>query len=427
MRLFLKDLLLLRRSVSFYLLLALTSLFVGNSFVLAVDIYSKASVAALKDAAYAKGFEPVLGVFVPSAGAYYLLFSLMLPFVVIPLLNAEKENDALFLVVQAGYSFSEILLVKLVVAAVVVVASIVIFAPAVFFWVVWGGHVAWGELLLLFAGYLLYGFLVSSISLFASSVFASFSASAILALAVILFPWVVDFANDVISSPLFAYLSDFSFSQLLSLFEKGVFSLREVLCFFVFIFGFLFMAYFCLRVDLRKRWLWLGLAGLSTLVILQALSFVRVAEDITESRRNSFPVSAERALKRLPPLRIELYFDPQDSRLQDYKREFLDRLLLVKRDVEVVFPKEEELERNYGIIKYCIRLKGGLKCESTYSNSPEEAFQILSKLSGVRIELSNPYPGYPLVVPSVKLKSVKYFYYLLLPSCFGFCALLTGL
>ena len=119
-----------------------------------------------------------------------------------------------------------------------------------------------------------------------------------------------------------------------------------------------------------------------------------------------------------PPLKIKIYLDKTDSRFQDYKKEFLDRITMIK-DIEIEFAHGKELEENYGLITYALKVKGHWLTESTYSNSLEEAFQILSKLSGVSFHTGyNPYPGYPLVVAKEKLISLKYLYYVGLPFLF---------
>jgi len=86
----------------------------------------------------------------------------------------------------------------------------------------------------------------------------------------------------------------------------------------------------------------------------------------------------------------------------------------------------DELEKQYGIIKYELISDSGIKSDSTYSNSVEEAFQILSGLSGLKFNIQEDlYPGYPIVVNRNQLFPVKILYFLLFPLVFTFLLIYT--
>ena len=404
-----KDILVLTTSSAFYLLLIITSFLIGSSFITSIDLYSKASVAALSDPLYAKSFEPVPGVFVPAFGGFYLVFSLLLPFVVIPMISREFENNTISLLPQLGYGFGKIITGKFLVALGYVLLSLSLSFPAIIFWKLVGGHVAWIEMALLPAGYVLYGILVISISFASAAILKNTSGSAILALTLILSSWVLDFAKEGSTSSILLYLSKFTFTSLLKVFEKGIFSAGVLVKLAILSGTFIMIAYFMLFE--RKNALRAIFAFVIGLLLLSIPVDYRV--DITKSYRNSFPPAVRSALKRLPPLEIDIHLLKSDSRFIDYRREFLDRLLLVKKDVTVRFPGSG----TYGLFVYKVKRKDTWLVDSTFSNSPEEAFSIISSLSGVKIPQPDvtDYPGYPLVVERKRMWYLKFVYYLLLP------------
>ena len=408
-----KEILVFTSSSAFYLLIIIASFLIGSSFITSIDLYSKASVAALKDPIYARSFEPVPGVFVPAFGGFYLVFSLLLPFAVIPMISREFEYNTISLLPQLGYGMGKILIQKFFVSLGYVLLTLSLSTPAIIFWITVGGHVAWAEMALLLAGYVLYGILVISISFASASILKSTSSASILALTIVLSSWVLDFMKDATASPLILYLSKFTFTSLLRVFEKGIFSAGVLVKLAILSGTFLVIAYFMMEFFKRKNALRATLTLIIGLILLFASGFIGYRADITESYRNSFPPAVRAALRKLPPLEIDIHLRKSDSRLVDYRREFLDRLLLVKRDVKVVFPDSG----TYGLFVYRVKNNSTWISDSTFSNSPEEAFSIISTLSGIKIPQPDvtDYPGYPLVVERERLWYLKFVYYLLLP------------
>ena len=411
-----KDIRILLRSSTFYLMMIVSSLVAGNSFILAVDLYSKASIAALNDPFYAKSFEPVPGIFVPTMGGFYLVFSLIFPFVVIPLLSKELENNTLLVLYQLEYSAAEIVWSKVVASLVAILSPVSLVIPSLIFWKVMGGHIPLSEIALLLAGYILYGLVVTSVSIFSASILKNTSAAAILALGTTLFSWILDFSGTVMSSHIVHTLERFSLSRFLPLFEKGILSFKAP-------FDMILLSSFLISVSsmliypgVKKQKNIAKIAIFATIVLL-LWRFDPVEKDITESHRNSFPVQLVNKLRKIDEMKIEIYLSPEDSRYRDYESEFLSRLKLIRRDVKVLLKDDPELK--YGLIRYEIKVNGKWKADSTYSTSPEEAFSILSALSGVKLDFQeNPYPGYPLVIDSRDLDKLKILYFLILPAAF---------
>ena len=394
------------------LFLFLQCFLAGYSFCSAVSLYSNASVAAVNNPLYATGFEPVPGVFVPTWGGLYLLYSLLLPFVVIPTVVMERARNTLVILLQVPFRLSEILLAKVAAGFLFLVFSLLLMLPAIYIWHMLGGHVPLGELLLLNAGYLLYGLFVIGVSVFAGTLFNNVAGASILSIVLITVSWIIEFGKDMNVSPMMLGLAGWTTTAMLKSFEHGVLSLSAVLYFVILSVVFVLASRSFFDVEFNIRWI------VSSVVLLAAglglIGYTSFNVDVTESHRNSFQPAIVQALKKMPPLEIDVYLRRTDSRFRDYEASFLKKLFLVKRDIRLKFIRGRSLEKNYGLFVY--RVNG--KSASTYSNSEEEIFPLLFKLAGINNyrECSREhFRGYPLVVKESKLSFVRYAYYVVLP------------
>jgi ABC-type transport system involved in multi-copper enzyme maturation permease subunit len=168
---------------------------VGYSFAQAVSLYSESSVAALQSPVLARSLSPLDGILVPTFGSFYVAVTLLFPFVAIRALGQEKESGALRLLVQLPYRSSTLVVAKFcaVLAAWLMVSIPALSALAV--WAVLGGHLAAPETLNLLFGHLLYGLLAGAIGLFAAAISDNAATAAIIALAVTIGSWVLDFTR----------------------------------------------------------------------------------------------------------------------------------------------------------------------------------------------------------------------------------------
>lgn len=370
---------------------------IAYSFYSAVDLYSKASVAAIGNPLYATGFEPVPGVFVPTFGGLFIIFSLIAPFLLIRSVGEEKKNNTLPLLVQLPYSLRSIFLTKLLAASMLILVSILFFVPLLFFWNFMGGHIPWSETILLMSGYSLYGLFVISVSFFSASIFRSNSQASIFSLAVIMFSWFVDFGKEMNIIPMLNSLSGWTTTKQLKVFESGILSLSSIF-YFILLSSFLSsLAYYFFNINIRNRTKQIVTTFLICFLLFGLAVNVQLKKDISESRKNSFSAYETNFLKKLPAIDIEIYLEPTDGRFKDYKNDFLKKLELIKNNISVHFAKGRSLSENYGLFKYSINNKS----QETYSNSAHEIFMVLEELSGLRIERSESdirYAGYPLVV-----------------------------
>src|SRR5215218_8882765 len=96
-----------------WVLLLLLGPVVGYSFFQAVSLYAEASSAARDSPVLGTGLSPLDGILVPTLGAFYVMVTLLFPFVAIRVLGQEKESGALRLLTQLPYRPPSLVAVKL--------------------------------------------------------------------------------------------------------------------------------------------------------------------------------------------------------------------------------------------------------------------------------------------------------------------------
>jgi ABC-2 type transport system permease protein len=301
---------------------------VGYGFIEAVALYAEASRSAASFPELARGLSPLDGVLVPTFGAFYVATTLLFPFVAIRALGAEKQNGGLKLLLQLPYRPATVVIAKLAAVQAGWLIGLVPGLSALILWVGLGGHLAAPETATLLLGHFLYGLLVASIGLFAAALTEGPATAAIVALAVTLGAWMLDFAAT--GQALWARgLADFSPTAALRSFETGLLSLPAIL-------GLLIAA--AMLSLLAIVWLppgraigeraVLSAAVLAAAVVAAAAAMqARVYADVTEDRRNSFAPADEAALRRLTgPLAVTVFLAPDDPRLADFNRQVLNKL-----------------------------------------------------------------------------------------------------
>jgi ABC-type transport system involved in multi-copper enzyme maturation permease subunit len=377
---------------------------VGFSFFQALSLYGEASAAAKDQAALASGLAPLDGVLVPTFGAFYVTVTLLFPFVAIRALGREKETGTLRLLVQLPYPVSTLIGAKGAAVAGAWLIAIIPALSALALWTALGGHLHGLETLNLLLGHLLYGLLVASIALFAAAIAESAATAAIITLAATIGSWILDFA--LAGQPgLLEWIARLSLTQTLRPFEQGLLSAGLVIGIVAAITGFAALAAVwlhpgvALRVKLMRSALCVAAAGTVLLLATQ----VRTAVDVTEDRRNSFPLADERALRELrEPLLITVHLAPEDPRYADLRRNVLSKLERVLANVTIRLATAGQSvvgsasEENYGEIEY----RYGGHSDKSRSTSHREILPLLYGLAGIAPPAPVPgedYPGYPLV------------------------------
>jgi ABC-2 type transport system permease protein len=387
-----------------WIMLLLLCPLVGYSFVQAVSLYGEASIAALQSPVLARSLSPLDGILVPTLGSFYVAVTLLFPFVSIRALGQEKETGALRLLVQLPYRPSTLVSAKLIaVLAAWCLASI----PALSALVIWrilGGHLAPLETANLLFGHLVYGLLIGALALFAASIAESAATAAIIALAVTIGSWVLDFT--VAGNPgLLAWLAQLSLTQTLRPFEQGLLSGGLVLGAACAILGLVALATVWLLPGvplpgkLRRSLAWVAIVALMLGIAAQ----VKLTIDASEDRRNSFSSADQRLLATLQlPLQVTVHLAPEDPRYADLQRNVLAKLDRAMPSVSVTLARPRQgfaaasSDESYGEVEYVY----GNRSDVSRSTTPREILPLLYALAGVSPPAPTPggeYPGYPLV------------------------------
>lgn len=372
-------------------MLLIASPLVGYSFIQAGRLYAEASRSAMGSADAARALAPLDGVLVPTFGACYLALTLLWPFVAIRSIGAERECGSLKLLLQLPMRREELVAVK---ACAAMIASLALFAPtlcALGAWTLQGGHLAPAETLNLFLGYSLYAFSLTGLAFLAAAVSESVSTAAIVALALTLGSWIIDFTYGADAG----FLKWFSLTSALREFEHGLLPLGQSLHLLT-----VGLAAFALSgVWLAPSALSHKLRGAVAVIVvaaalLAAITGLTRAWDVSEDRRNSFKPAEEIALAALPePLRLTIHLSSEDSRFKDLQRNILDKLRRLVPRLSVTIAGSPE-DRDYGWIIY----EYAGRTDRSTSNSEEEILPIIHGLAGQKVpaERDRDYPGYPL-------------------------------
>ena len=407
-------------------LLIFLSILVGYSFIQAVSLFGQASQTALLYPELAAGMNPLQGIFVPTFGAYYLVETLLLPFVVIRLIGQDKQSGALKLLLQLPVSTFALNGVKLVAMFVVWLLFLLPAVSVLLNWILLGGVIHLPEIGTLLLGHALYSLAIICVAMFATAVSGNLPTAAMLCLGTTLGCWVLDFAVANGHGWL-GTLDNWSLTTLLRQFESGLFSLAAVL-------SFLFIA--LLFFVTAAVWLHPGKQPMQKIktMLLMVVLFVPMAIgissldmyiDLTENQSHSFNPADVRALKQMSqPLTITVHLSMEDGRFYDLQHEVLQKLRRVVPDLRLVFADTETAglfaaseSDTYGLIEYDY----GGKHQQSYSNSPLEILPLLHELAGHKI-LPDPvrnYVGHPLVADA---RGSRWWFYLLLPLLFLFAA-----
>jgi len=348
------------------------------SFYSAVDLYSKASAAAINNPLYAAGFEPVPGVFVPTFGGLFIVFSLIAPFILIRLIGDEKSNNTIYLLPQLPFSLKEIFVSKISAGLIFIFTSLAAFLPIYVIWQYLGEHLPWKEIVLLNLGYFLYGLFILSVSFLASTLLETTAQTSIFALSVIILSWFLNFGKEMHIFSFLNKISEWTVTKQLKEFEEGIFSSQAIMYFFLLSAFFFIITYLFFDFNIRKRAISIFVTILLFIPLFILNANFQYKKDISESGKNPFSQGEIKFLKKLQVIKIKVFLEHTDGRFKDYSNDFLKKLKMVKSDVKLEFAKGEELKESYRLFKYTVNGK----TDQTYSNSAHEIFMILQKLSG---------------------------------------------
>jgi len=385
-------------------LLLLACPLVGYSFFQAISLYGEASAAAANSPVLASSLSPLDGILVPTFGSFYVAVTLLFPFVAIRALGEEKQSGALRLLVQLPYRTVTLVSVKLAAVFFAWLLCAIPVLSSVFIWWMAGGHLSAAEIATLFSGHLLYGLLIGAVALFAASITESSATAAIVALAFTIGSWVLDFT--IAGRPgWLEWFAHLSLTQVIRTFEQGLLSVSLVAGVVVAVCAFAALATVWLPpgIAVRQKLMRSALCVAAAAVALLAVTQIKASIDVTEDRRNSFPLADARQLAGLAePLAISVHLAAEDPRYIDLQRNVLAKLERVMPRVSIRLASGRQSfassagDEAYGEIEY----RYGSRSDTGRSTSPREILPLIYGLAGVSPPApisSAEFPGYPLV------------------------------
>jgi ABC-2 type transport system permease protein len=311
-----------------WVLMLLLSPLVGYSFIQAVALYAEASRPALSIPELARQLSPFDGILVPTLGGFYLAITLLFPFIAIRLIAAEKASGGLKLLVQLPYRLTDLVAAKFAALVAAWLISLIPVLSTLICWELLGGHLDVRETTTLILGHLLYALLIGAISFLAAALTEGGATAAILALAVTIGSWVLDFAaldRGGVSN----LLAALSLTSLLRPFEQGLLSFPAVLGMLIATAGFLALAAIWLPpgIPLGRKFKGSALIVAGAAILISGAAQAKTVLDVTPDRRNSFPLGDEKLLGQLKDrLLVTVHMASLDPRLVDLDRKVLARL-----------------------------------------------------------------------------------------------------
>lgn len=390
-------------SRAYWLLLLVTGPLVGQSFISAVNLYAEASGLGGAPAALPQGLTSLDGLLVPTWAAYELAVMLLLPFVAIRLIAAEKESGALKLALQFPTSLRVQLAAKI---GALLVGWLVAWLPgvlALLLWKSYGGHLAAAETWNLLLGHWLRMLLSASLALAAAALAESAASAAIATLSFTLGTWALDFIALGRGGWL-AALAAYTPAAALRFFEQGLLRVSTLGVLLVCSLAALALAALWLPSGQpwRVRLLKTVLLGLFTVAALFGVTRLRSSWDLSENRRNSFTQNEEAALRQMrAPLRITINLAAEDPRLMDYERSILNKLRRLLPNLTADYAAQsrtglfEEAGEHYGEIWYEYQGRKVMNRSTTEPIVLEQLFQLA--------EIPPPPPGNDAVFPGYPL------------------------
>ncbi|MEO8336333.1 MAG: ABC transporter permease subunit [bacterium] len=398
-----KELRELAASRSYWLLLLIVGALVGHAFMTSTSLYAEASGAGGGPAALSQGLNPLSGIVVPTFGAYDLAATLLFPFVVIRLIAVERETGALSLMLQAPVRFRVVVAAKAVALLLGWLLAFIPGAVALAWWCAMHGHLYVPEVLLVVGGHLLRGVVTIGIGAAAGALTSSAASAAIIALAITLGSWALDYAAAARGGAL-QTIAAYTPATALRVFEQGELRANTVVVLLLIGLSGLALAGEWLRIGrpVRRRAVGVGAVVVVAAVLALAASQLRASVDLSDDQRNSFSPADEAALRGVhAPLVITAYLAAEDPRLTDLERGVWAKLRRVLPGVRVEYAAKgrsglfERPADHYGEVWYAVGPKRAMTRSATEEIVLETIFLVAGVIAPTAHETAT-YPGYPL-------------------------------
>jgi ABC-2 type transport system permease protein len=417
-------------SRAFWLLLLMIGPLAGHGFITAVDIYAEASGIHGGPAALSQGLSPLDGMLVPTFGAYDLAVTLLFPFVAIRLISAEKASGAWKLMLQSPASVAAMLAAKCI---ALLAGWLLAWTPgfaALVLWKLYGGSLYAPEVLNLLLGHLLRVVLSAGVAVAAAAIATGAASAAIATLGFIVGTWALDFIAAGRGGWL-QKLASYTPASGLRIFEQGLLRGSTVAVTLTLGIAGFALAGIWLTEGRRLSTRLVRSAGLALLLALTLWggSLLRGTWDVSENRRNSFPVADEAALRQIrQPLAVTVFLSPEDPRLMDLDRNILGKLSRILPAVNVTYAAHtrsglfEAAGDHYGEVWYHLAGRQAMSRSTTEPIVLDTLYQLARVPPPVRAETGSvtaagEFPawrtaGHPL---AVEPRGAAWLYYALWP------------
>jgi hypothetical protein len=253
-------------------------------------------------------------------------------------------------------------------------------------------------------GHLLRAVFTGALALAAAALTESASTAAIVALAVTLATWALDFMAAVHGGTA-QRLARFTPEAALRVLERGELSASVIGVTPVATTFFVGVAAIALRTpEPRRRLVMRALLLLvATTVALPLAARLRSSADLSEDRRNSFSPADERALRAIAaPIDVEVHLAPEDPRLADLDRSVLRKLQRTRggvtvRNVSASGTGLFAADPHYGEVWYTVGNRRAMSRSTTGPIVLETIYELAGMAPPTR-ESDPGYTGYPLVL-----------------------------
>jgi ABC-type transport system involved in multi-copper enzyme maturation permease subunit len=412
-----------------WLVAAISALLVGHGFVLAVDLYTAASRAAVGQELLRAQLDPLAGIVRPTLGGLYFAAAILLPVIAARGLAIEKERGSYGQLALRAGSTARVVIAKylaaLAGAALLLVPPLVLFAG----FVVAGGRLDLGETLIGLLGHALDLVVLASAAVAAAAATRSVAQATVLAIALSLGSWAIDASSEFAALSWMGALEWASVGRRLSPFEHGILQLGSLGWLLAAAASATAVSLVLARIEHTPRRWWLaGAIAALTLPLLVMFGRVHRGYDGSELRRHSLPDTIVVALRDLPgEIELDVWLDRDDGRRTELERGPLAKLLLARPDLELRAPLDAAgdalatRDADYGRI--VVRI-GDRTCE-TRSSSDDEIVRCVFSAGRRPMPpwIDAAYPGHPFVAEGGARAALVSLAYLVVPLGF----ILSGL
>jgi hypothetical protein len=233
---------------------------------------------------------------------------------------------------------------------------------AVALWMSYGGGVSVPELLVVILGHGLIAALTILVGLALAAATDHPSTAAIVALAITIGTWMLDFAAAVYGG-LWERAAQYTPAAFISMFQHGLVQVNAVAAATSMAAGAVAITVVWIRPGTRTSRRVLGTARLLAVLALTVLaaSQLQGSWDASETRVNSFAEPVQEAIERVvQPIRVEVHLAPQDARRAAFDRGPLAKLRRIRPDTAVSYVAGtstglyEQAAPGYGEIRYSL-------------------------------------------------------------------------